>query len=96
MSEMPESTKREYDRIGREREAASREADRDYVKELIRVCVEMAVWSAIGLLLGGLAFAVSDEEVGRALLYAGQIINVSGVAWSIGAAYKRGVDRGDW
>jgi hypothetical protein len=96
MSEMPESTKREYERIGREREAASREADRDYVKELIRVCAEMVAWTAVGLFLGGLAFWVTDVETGRALLYGGQIINVAGVAWSIGAAYKRGVDRGDW
>ena len=96
MSEMPESTKREYERIGREREAASREADRDYLKELVRVCVEMFAWTALGLFLGGLAFWVNDLQTGIALLYSGQIINVAGVAWSIGAAYRRGVDRGDW
>ena len=96
MSEMPESTKREYERIGREREAASREADRDYLREMIRVCVAILAWTAAGLFLAGMAFWVTDRETGLALLYSGQIVNIGGVAWSIGSAYRRGVDRGDW
>ena len=96
MADLPDSLKAEYERIGREREAASRETDRAYRRELIRVCAEMLGWTALGLFLAGLAFWVNDPQTGRILLTSGQIINVSGVVASIWFAYKRGEERGDW
>jgi len=96
MADLPESLSVEYERIGREREQASKETDRAYRRELLRVCAEMCGWSAIGLVLGGAAFWVGDRQTGFMLLTAGQIVNVGGVAWSIHAAYRRGSERGDW
>jgi len=73
MSEMPESTRREYERIGREREAASREADRDYLKELLRVCAEMLAWTVAGLFFGGLAFWLATIKASKALFSAPRV-----------------------
>jgi hypothetical protein len=41
----------EYRRIGEERERASRELDRAYRWELVRVCAEMIAWAAVGLVI---------------------------------------------
>ena len=90
------SLKDEYERIGREREEASRKVDRAYRRELARVCLEMLGWTATGLVLVFGAFRVNDVQQGWMLFYAGQIINISGVVWSIWSAYQRGADRGDW
>jgi FtsH-binding integral membrane protein len=86
----------EYERIGREREQASREADRQYRWELVRVCLEMFGWTAIGLLIAAFAFHVTDRETGMIFLYGGMLVNVAGVFWSILTAYHRGRARGDW
>lgn len=93
---LPPALQAEYDRIGREREAAGREADRIYRRELIRVCLEMFGWTAIGLFLFGMAFHVTNVKDGMIYFYAGQIINVAGVVWSIWCAYQRAEARGDW
>lgn len=95
-SDLPESTRAEYERIGRERELASREADRAYRWELLRVCSEMVGWTAAGLLVAGLGFRVMDYQYGMVLLYAGMLINVGGVAYALWSAYLRGERRGDW
>ena len=95
-SDLPESTRAEYERIGREREIATREADRLYRWELVRVCAEMIGWTVAGLLVAGVAFRVTDHQYGMVLLYAGMVINVGGVAFSLGSAYLRGERRGDW
>jgi hypothetical protein len=96
MADMPESLKAEYERIGREREVASRKADRDALFELVRVCAEMIGWTIAGLVFVFFAFWVGDVQSGWILFYMGWIVNVGGVAWSIWAAYQRGERRGDW
>ena len=95
-ADLPPSVRAEYERIGREREIASREADREQWRALLRVCAEMIAWTFAGLVLAGFAFRVSDVQTGWALLYTGMIVNVGGVAWSVGRAYVRGERRGDW
>jgi hypothetical protein len=86
----------EYERIGRERAEASREADRLYRWELLRVCAEMFGWTAIGLVIAAFAFRVHDRDTGMIFLYGGMVVNVGGVLWAILSAYRRGEARGDW
>lgn len=95
-ADLPESVKAEYERIGRERERASRETDRVYRLELLRVCVEMIAWTVLGLVVAGLAFRVTSFELGMIFLYGGMVINAGGVVVSIWSAYARGERRGDW
>lgn len=92
----PEWVRAEYERIGRERERASHEADRIYRWDLVRVCLEMIGWTALGLVIAGFAFHVNDHQVGMAFLYGGMVVNVGGVAAALRSAYLRGAERGDW
>lgn len=86
----------EYERIGREREQAAREADRLYRWELVRVCAEMLGWTGVGLVIAAAAFYVRDRATGMIFLYAGMLVNCAGVFWTIASAYRRGEARGDW
>lgn len=95
-ADRPAWVKAEYERIGREREQASREADRLYRWELVRVCAEMFSWAAVGLVIAAFAFHVHRRDTGMILLYTGMIVTWSGVLWTIASAYRRGEARGDW
>lgn len=95
-SDLPDSVKAEYDRIGRERELASREAERFQRWELLRVCGEMIGWTVLGLIVASFAFQVDEYSLGMVFLYAGMAINVGGVGFSVWSAYMRGERRGDW
>lgn len=86
----------EYERIGREREQASRESDRVYRRELLRVCLEILVWTIAGCLIAAFAFHVNDRDTGLIFLYGGMVVNVGGVLASCLFAYQRGQERGDW
>jgi hypothetical protein len=92
----PEWVREEYERIGREREAAGRAADRVYRRELFRVCAEMIAWTVAGCVLAAWAFHVTDRDIGMAFFYGGMIVNIGGVMFSCARAYHRGVERGDW
>lgn len=95
-ADLPPSVQAEYERIGHERELASRQADRDQWLALLRVCAEMIAWTLAGLVLAGFAFRVTDHQTGMVLLYSGMIVNVGGVTCSIATAYMRGERRGDF
>jgi hypothetical protein len=95
-SDLPAEVQSEYERIGRERAAQCREADRIRRNDLLRVCAEMTGWTLAGLALAGFAFRLTDYETGMALLYGGMAVNVGGVAFAIATAYVRGERRGDW
>lgn len=92
----PEWVEAEYDRIGAEREQASREATRAYRWELFRACMEVLGWTVAGLVIAAFGFHVTDYETGMIFLYSGMLVNWSGAFWSIFAAYRRGQKRGDW
>lgn len=92
----PEWVRAEYERIGREREQASRDADRARRRDLMRVCGEMVGWTVLGLLVAAVAFHVTDEQTGRIFLYGGMVINWGGVLVSVWKGYRRGEARGDW
>lgn len=95
-ADLPESVQAEYERIGRERELASRQADRDRRWELVRVCAEIVAWTVLGLVIAGFAFRVTDFQLGMVFLYGGMVINVGGIAFAIASAHVRGEHRGDW
>jgi len=95
-SDRPEWVQAEYERIGREREATSRETDRLYRWEFVRVCGLMFGWTAVGALIAALAFRSTDQGTGMIYLYSGMVVNVAGVLWTIVRAYRRGEERGDW
>jgi hypothetical protein len=86
----------ELERIGRERMAASREADRAYRRELVRVCAECLLSCALGLILMAFAFHTTDAQMGQIYLFGGMLVDVVGVMVSVLAAYRRGQERGDW
>ena len=75
---------------------ASRESERLYRWELLRVCAEMIGWTVAGSVIAGLGFHVHDEDIGWILFHAGEIVNWSGVLWALATAYLRGEKRGDW
>jgi hypothetical protein len=95
-ADLPDSVQAEYERIGRERELVSRQADRDRRWELLRVCGELVAWTALGLVVAGFAFRVTDVQLGMVFLYGGMVINVAGIAYAIASAHVRGERRGDW
>lgn len=94
--DLPAWVKAEYDRIGREREDASRKADRQSRWELARVCAEMLGWMVAGTLVASVGFGVSGRDYGMIFIYAGFVTNYGGAALSLWLAYQRGQDRGDW
>jgi hypothetical protein len=95
-AQRPAWVQAEYERIGREREQASRESDRIYRRELVRVCVQMFGWTVAGLCVAAFAFRAHDRATGMIFLYGGMVVNWGGVLWSIVSAYLRGEARGDW
>ena len=95
-SDLPEATRAEYERIGRERALADRDAVRSQRWGVLRICAEMIGWTAAGLVVAGMAFRVTDHEYGMVLLYAGMVINVGGVGYALWSAYLRSERRGDW
>jgi len=92
----PERLVREYDRIGREREQASREADRETRWDLLRSCAELVAWMIVGLAGAGFALASTDYGTGVIFLYGGVFVSLAGVIWSVASAHRRGQERGDW
>lgn len=95
-ADLPPAVQAEYERIGRERELASLQAERDSRRELLRVCAELVGWTALGLVIAGMAFRVTDYRMGMICLYAGMVVNIGGVTGALVTAYLRGERRGDW
>ena len=88
--------KAEYERIGRERDEAEREAQRVLRADLLRSCVHIIGWTILGLAIMFWAFYVTDVTLGRAFLYGGMAVGYAGVFYTIFAVYRRGEKRGDW
>lgn len=85
----------EYERIGREREEASRAVARTERRELLRVCLEMIGWVALAFVFYAFSMRTSDEKLGRILFYSGMLVHVGGVLLAISGAYRRAEERGD-
>jgi hypothetical protein len=86
----------EYERIGREREAAERESSRVTRVELLKASLQVVVSCLAGLVIMFFAWWVHDPVLGKAFLWGGMAVGYSGMAYTILSAYRRGVERGDW
>ena len=85
----------EYERIGRERLAAEREAERAARVRMARVCVELVLWCLAAMFVMGSGFAVSDPALGRILLLAGMTLGYAGMLLTLLLAWLRARDAGD-
>jgi hypothetical protein len=88
--------KDELERIGRERLAAEREAERDSRWELARVCGECLGSSLVGGFVMMIALHTTDAGYGAIFWWGGMVIGYSGILISLVTAYRRGEKRGDW
>jgi hypothetical protein len=83
-----------YAEIGERNRRLHRRDERSRRWFWVRVLLLCFLWSAVGLALGALAFRVHDEELGRILLLAGQLVTWVGVlatvAWALIASQSRG------
>ena len=86
----------ELERIGAERLAASREADRDSRIALIKAMLGTIAWCVIGVTILGFAFHTGDEKTGWVFFWGGLLVGYSGMFWTLHWYYKSGIDRGDW
>lgn len=86
----------EYERIGREREEAEREARRITRVELLRATLQVILSCVAGLAIMFFAWWVDDPVLGKAFLWGGMAVGYAGMAYAILSAYRRGVERGDW
>jgi hypothetical protein len=89
------SRREEYERIGRERLVAEREAERAGRIRLLRACFEVAFACLVGAAIMFFAFYVTDAELGRILLLTGMVIGYAGMAVALGVAFLRAKDHGD-
>jgi polyferredoxin len=88
---------RPYEKEQMERNARlDRQARRDYWRDILRTMLHLAFWVAVGLGLMGSALHTRDAALGGVLWLAGQTLWLSGVLFSLLAAYRRGSRRGDW
>ncbi|HJQ21994.1 MAG TPA: hypothetical protein VJ867_16740 [Gemmatimonadaceae bacterium] len=88
--------KAEYERIGRERQLAEREAQSVTRRALLRASLEIVVSCLAGLCIMFFAWHVDDPVLGKAFLWGGMAVGYAGMAFAILSAYRRGVERGDW
>lgn len=73
-----------------------RQARRDYWRDMLRMVLQLTFWVAAGLLLIGWSLHTRDAALGAVLFLAGQTVWLSGVLFTLLAAYRRGERRGDW
>jgi len=86
----------EYERIGRERAAAEREARKATLHDFLRASAECVAWCVLGLVIMFFAFHVDDVVLGKAFLWGGMGVGYAGMAHALLSAYRRGEQRGDW
>ena len=75
---------------------ASREADGDRWRDLLRSAVACVAWAAIGLCCIAWSAHTTDAALGRAAFFGGIGVGNGGIIFTILAAYLRGERRGDW
>jgi hypothetical protein len=86
----------EYERMGKERAQAERDASRSYKWDLLRVCLQCIGSCLAGMALLAVALHVTDHDIGMIFWWSGFIVGYSGITYSLARAYLRGVERGDW
>ncbi len=86
----------ELERIGAERLAAERAADRDRRRAFVYAALGCAGSCAVGMVVMGFAFWVNDRQLGLIFLWASLVVGYGGMTFSLAYAYRKGEERGDW
>jgi hypothetical protein len=77
-------------------ESADRAAKGEAFRDLLRTCGHLVFWVLCGLTALGLALHATNRTIGMVYWWGGHAVWLSGVSFSLLAAYRRGVLRGDW
>ena len=85
----------ELERIGAERLASEREAERHARRRYIRACLECVGSCVVGVAIMGYAFHVTDRQIGEILLATGMLVGYSGMTWALARAYLSAEEHGD-
>ncbi len=85
----------EYERIGADRLASEREAERHARRRYIRACLECVGSCLVGLVIMGFAFHVTDQQIGEILLSTGMLVGYSGMTVALARAYLSAEEHGD-
>ena len=64
--------------------------------ELLKVALQVIGWCALGVLIMGFAFWVTDMQWGYILLYLGMLVGYTGMTVTLWLAYLRAEERGDF
>ena len=86
----------ELERIGAERLAAEREAQRDARRAIWRALLGLVASCGVGMLVLFFAFWTNDRELGLVFLWSGLLLGYGGMSYFLLSAFRRGVERGDW
>jgi fatty acid desaturase len=86
----------DYDALIERCEAEHKRAAGDTFRDLAKTCVQMVCWVLAGWTFIGFSVHTTNEIVGRILWWTGLGVWISGVLYSLLAAYRRGEQRGDW
>jgi hypothetical protein len=81
--------------MGRQREAAEREAERAVRRELVRAGALCIGWMLLGLYLVGWSFHTTDYSYGRVAFFDGVIVGNGGIMYTLLATHRRLAKRGD-
>ena len=88
--------RKKYEELIASHELAHRDARNDTFWDLLKTGGHLAFWVACGLAFLGLALHTTDASWGRIFWIGGHLVWISGVLFSLLAAYRRGEQRGDW
>jgi hypothetical protein len=88
--------RKHYDELIARSEETEREAQNETLRDLFRACGHVVFWVCCGLGLLGMGLHTTDLVIGPIFWIAGQTVWIAGVSFSLLAAYRRGVVRGDW
>ena len=88
-------TRPEYRMIAQRHEQEHRSAERDARRSLLRAIAEIVLATGSGLAVIGLAFHVTDFDLGMQLWYGGMVVWIAGVLVAVVRAHTRSKARGD-
>ena len=88
--------KKAYDEMIARSKTEHRAAQSETLRDLLRACGHMVFWVLAGWTFIGLAAHSTNETLGWILYWAGYVVWIPGVLFSLLAAYRRGEKRGDW
>ncbi|MEO8337331.1 MAG: hypothetical protein ABI664_20300 [bacterium] len=85
-----------YRELIEQHEQAHRAAKSDTLRDLLLTCGHLLFWVVLGLVFLGMALHTTDRSWGNIFWKAGHTVWITGVLFSLLAAYRRGEKRGDW